>query len=114
MAIVDGFVAAQRLAAAIQSGTEGAIEQALVDYDSDTRRKNNTKVIRKARKYGEWGVSRNRFVSWFMRMSVKYLPASAMVNEVSSGDKSNKKFVKSLKRDIGETIGSTTSVSLQQ
>ena len=112
MAIVDGFVAAQRLAAAMQAGTD--IERALIDYDCETRRKNNTKVIRKARKYGEWGVSRNRFVSWFMRMSVKYLPASTMVNEVSSGDKSNKKFVKSLKRDIGETIGSTTSVSLQQ
>merc|ERR1712071_30347 len=111
MAIVDGFVAAQRLAAAMQAGT--AIEQALVDYDSDTRRKKNTKVIRKARKYGQWGVSRNRFVSWFVRTSFKYLPASTMVNEVVSGDKSNKKFVDSLKKDLGETIGSTP-VTLQQ
>ena len=111
MAIVDGFVAAQRLAAAMQAGT--AIEQALVDYDCETRRKNNTKVIFKARRYGQWGVSRNRFVVWFSRTMVKYMPASAIVNEVSSGDKSNQKFVKSLKRDLGETIGST-SVSLQQ
>jgi 2-polyprenyl-6-methoxyphenol hydroxylase-like FAD-dependent oxidoreductase len=107
MAIVDGFVAAQRLAAAMQSGTEGAIEQALVDYDCETRRKNNTKVIKKARRYGQWSVSRNRFVSWLMRTTVKYLPASTMINELVSGDKSNKKFAESLRKDLGETIGST-------
>lgn len=107
MAIVDGFVAAQRLAAAMQSGAEGAIEQALVDYDCETRRKNNTKVIKKARRYGQWSVSRNRFVSWLMRTSLKHLPASAIVNELVSGDKSNKKFAESLRKDLGETIGST-------
>ena len=104
MAIVDGFVAAQRLAAAMQSGTEGAIEQALVDYDSKTRRKDNTKVIKKARRYGEWGVSRNRVVSWLARTSMKYVPASTMLNEIVSGDKSNKKFTESLRKDLGETI----------
>ena len=107
MAIVDGFVAAQRLAAAMQSGTEGAIEQALADYDCETRRKDNTKVIKKARRYGQWSVSRNRFVSWLMRTSLKYMPASTIMNELVSGDKSNKKFTESLREDLGETIGST-------
>ena len=48
-----------------------------------------------------------------MATSVKYFPASAMVNELVSGDKSNRKFVAALKEDIGETARNT-EVSLQQ
>ena len=47
-----------------------------------------------------------------MATSMKYFPASAMVSELVSGDKSNRKFVASLKEDVGETA--RTEVSLQQ
>lgn len=115
MAIVDGFVAAQRLAAVIAKpgAAPPAIERALADYDCDTRRKDNRAVIKKARKYGRWTTSNNRFVSWAMATSLKYFPASAMVSELVSGDKSNRKFVAALKEDIGETARNT-EVSLQQ
>mmetsp|Transcript_30906 Transcript_30906/g.73654 ORF Transcript_30906/g.73654 Transcript_30906/m.73654 type:complete len:424 (+) Transcript_30906:229-1500(+) len=61
MAIVDGFVAAQRLAAAIAKPGDAspAIERALADYDCDTRRKDNRTVIKKARKYGRWSTTKN-------------------------------------------------------
>ena len=66
MAIVDGFVAAQRLAAVIAKpgAAPPAIERALADYDCDTRRKDNRAVIKKARKYGRWTTSNN--VSLFL------------------------------------------------
>lgn len=114
MAIVDGFVAAQRLATAIakQDDASPAIEQALVDYDCDTRRKDNRTVIKKARRYGRWSTTNNRFASWAMATSVKYFPASAMVAELMSGDKSNRKFVAALKEDVGETV--RAGVSLEQ
>jgi len=119
MAIVDGFVAAQRLAAAIAKPGDAppgdappAVERALADYDCDTRRKDNRAVIKKARRYGRWLTTNNRFVSWAMATSMKYFPASAMVSELVSGDKSNRKFVASLKEDVGETA--RTEVSLQQ
>jgi len=48
-----------------------------------------------------------------MATSVKYLPASAMVGELISGDNSNRKFVAALKEDIGETVRNM-EVSLQQ
>jgi hypothetical protein len=63
MAIVDGYVAATRLSAAMKgtNGSSFSVEQALLDYDCKLRRKENNIVIKKARKYGNWGASKGRF-----------------------------------------------------
>eukprot|EP00578_Thalassiosira_sp_NH16_P018126 CAMPEP_0181111568 /NCGR_PEP_ID=MMETSP1071-20121207/19343_1 /TAXON_ID=35127 /ORGANISM="Thalassiosira sp., Strain NH16" /LENGTH=477 /DNA_ID=CAMNT_0023195467 /DNA_START=81 /DNA_END=1514 /DNA_ORIENTATION=- len=100
MAIVDGFVAATRISAAVKSANENAIKQALLAFDCDIRRKDNTAVVKKARQYGHWSTTKNRFVNGIMRASLKYAPASMMINEIVSGDKSNRKFVASMKKDM--------------
>mmetsp|Transcript_31542 Transcript_31542/g.92489 ORF Transcript_31542/g.92489 Transcript_31542/m.92489 type:complete len:465 (+) Transcript_31542:117-1511(+) len=100
MAIVDGFVAATRISVAMDSENETTIEQALLAFDCDTRRKDNTAVIKKSRRYGRWSTTKNRFVGGVVRASFKYAPASLMLNELISGDKSNRKFVASMKKDM--------------
>lgn len=103
MAIVDGYVAATRLAAALtgERNNNDGIEGALREYDSDARRKDNAAVIKKARKYGKWACSKNRFTCWVLRASVRYMPPSVMVNETAvSGDRSNKRFVAAMEKDL--------------
>jgi len=101
MAIVDGYVAASRLSAAMK-GTNGSIsvKQALLDYDCKDRRKENNIVIKKARKYGNWASSKDRLPCFLMKLSMKYMPPSMLVSEIRSGDKSNKKFVLAMRRDL--------------
>ena len=101
MAIVDGYVGATRLSAAMK-GTNGStsIEQALLDYDCKLRRKENNIVIKKARKYGNWSASKGRFSCLFMKLSMKYMSPSMLVSEMMSGDKSNKKFLQTMNKDL--------------
>lgn len=101
MAIVDGYVAATRLVAAMKDANNVlAVQQALLAYDSKTRRKHNNTVIKKARKYGRWCTSKNRLTAFVMTSAVKYAPATTMVNDMVSGDKSNRKFVAAMKKDL--------------
>lgn len=100
MAIVDGYVAATRLSAAMKGTNDLSVEQALVDYDCKLRRKENNRVIKKARKYGSFAASKNRFPCLAMKLSIKYLPPSMMVSEMMSGDESNKKFVHAMRKDL--------------
>lgn len=100
MAIVDGYVAATRLSAAIKGTNGSSVEQALLDYDCKLRRKENNRVIKKARKYGNQVASKNRFPCFCMKMACKYIPPSMMVSEMLSGDKSNEKFFHSMKKDL--------------
>lgn len=100
MAIVDGYVAATRLSAAMKGATGSSVEQALLDYDCKRRRKENNLVIKKARDYGKWAASKNRFRCLVMKMMCKYMPPSMMVSELMSGDKSNKKFVCAMRKDL--------------
>lgn len=103
MAIVDGYVAATRLIAAVKNnnGNENSnIQQALVDFDSKIRREENNTVVLKARKYGKWYGSSKRFTTWALRTGMKFAPASAIIKEATSGDKSNKLFLAAMKRDL--------------
>ena len=100
MAIVDGYVAATRLAAAMKKNDNFRIEQALMDYDSKKRRKDNNIVIKQGRKYGSWFVSHHWFTCWAMGKVTKYMPASALISFLVSGDKSNKNFVDAMKKDL--------------
>lgn len=103
MAIVDGYVAATRLIATVKKNEDSEsrhIQQALVDFDSKIRRKQNSAVVLKARKYGAWCVSKNRFTIWAMQTATKYMPPSALIKELTSGDKSNKLFLDAMKRDL--------------
>ena len=101
MAIVDGYVAATRLSTAMKdSSCSGSVEQALSDYDSKVRRKENNIVIKKARRYGKWGASKNRFHCFLARVALKYMSASTVVSEMVSGDKSNQKFVGAMREDL--------------
>lgn len=114
MAIVDGYVAATRIVAAVMEGGDGAdgigdynrgespIARALLAYDSKVRRKDNTAVIKKARKYGNWFASNGRFKCWAMRSTVKYASPSMLIRDMVSGDKSNRKFVAAMKEDLGQ------------
>ena len=103
MAVVDGYVAATRLIAAVKKdgGNETSnIPQALQDYDSKRRRKENKLVIMKARKYGRWACSNNRFTIWATRTAMRCMSPSAFIGELTSGDKSNKLFLAAMKRDL--------------
>lgn len=104
MAICDGYVVATRIAAAIQRSADGDvtgnIQKALTDYDCKSRRKENNKVIKKARRYGSWATGKSRFAMWFLKATTKYAPSSMVVSELVSGDKSNRKFVAKLKSDM--------------
>ena len=100
MAIVDRFVAATRISADVKSENEDAVEQALLAFDCDIRRKDNTVVVKKVRQYGRWSTTKNRFVNGVMRASIKYAPESMVMNELVIGDKSNRKFVPSMKKDM--------------
>lgn len=111
MAIVDGFVVAKRLSAAIRkknhsnestSEMMSSIQQALIDFDSKKRRKETNVVIHKSRKYGRLGCSKNRFTTWAFRTVLKYMPPSALIGEITSGDKSNKNFLAAMERDLEE------------
>jgi len=101
MAICDGYVAATNISAAMKKGGDNAnsIEQALLDYDRNDRRKQNNIVIKKARKYGKMTVSNNRMYIWATKTMFKYMPASMLVSEMISGDKSNRQFVHSMSKD---------------
>lgn len=68
MAIVDGYVAATRLSAAMKGVTGITVEQALLDYDCKVRRKENNDVIKKARNYGKWAASKNRLPCLAMKV----------------------------------------------
>jgi len=98
MAICDGYVAATRISAAILK-KRLSIEQALVDYDCKDRRKDNNIVIKKARAYGKLSVSHKRVNVWVMKLTCKYMPASILISEMISGDKSNRHFVRSMDKD---------------
>lgn len=101
MAIVDGYVAATRISAAMKdSSGGGSVEQALLDYDSKVRRKENNVVIKKARTYGKWSASKNRVSCFALKVALKYMPASMLVSELVSGDKSNQKFVSAMRQDL--------------
>lgn len=101
MAIVDGYVAATRISAAMKdSSGSGSVEQALLDYDSKVRRKENNVVIKKARTYGKWSASKNRFSCFALKAALKCMSASIMVSEMVSGDKSNQKFVSAMRQDL--------------
>lgn len=103
MAVVDGYVAATRLMAAVKKdgGMEDSnIPQALKDYDSKRRRKENKVVIMKARKYGRWACSNNRFTIWATHTAMMCMSPSAFIGELTSGDKSNKLFLAAMKRDL--------------
>ena len=103
MAIVDGYVAATRLIAAVKKHEDSEscnIQQALVDYDSKIRRKQNSAVVLKARQYGKWLITKNRFNIWAIHTVFKRLPPSALIKELTSGDKSNKLFLDAMKRDL--------------
>ena len=100
MAIVDGYVAATRLSAAMKDSSGSSVEQALLDYDSKVRRKENNVVIKKARTYGKWSASKNRFYCFALKVAMKYMPASMLVSEVVSGDKSNRQFVGAMREDL--------------
>eukprot|EP00585_Thalassiosira_rotula_P025174 CAMPEP_0196230140 /NCGR_PEP_ID=MMETSP0913-20130531/1450_1 /TAXON_ID=49265 /ORGANISM="Thalassiosira rotula, Strain GSO102" /LENGTH=112 /DNA_ID=CAMNT_0041510109 /DNA_START=38 /DNA_END=376 /DNA_ORIENTATION=- len=110
MAMVDGYVVATRLSSAFKKNgsTEhnndhtlmsSNIHQALVDFDSKKRRKENNVVIRKARKYGQWWCSRNGFVRWVLRTATKFMSGSMIFGEVLSGDKSNEQFLAAMNED---------------
>ncbi|KAL7549900.1 hypothetical protein ACHAWF_015011 [Thalassiosira exigua] len=107
MGICDGYVAATRIAAAIEQseGTTSGdlptnIHKALADYDCKNRRKENNKVIKKARFYGNWSMSTNRFSVRALKVVTKYAPSSMVLGEIIKGDKSNKKFVAKLRSDF--------------
>jgi len=110
-AIVDAYVVSKRLAAALPTGgTDGnspeittLVVQALRDYDSTKRRKDNNAVIKKARAYGNWFLSTNRVLNASLRWSFLMLSPSLMVAEMSSGDRSNKAFMKKLEKDLKKT-----------
>lgn len=101
MAIVDGYVAATRLSAAMKdSSGSGSVERSLLDYDSKVRRKENNVVIKKARTYGKWCASKNRFYCFALKAAIKCMSASMLVSEMVSGDKSNQKFVSAMREDL--------------
>ena len=98
--IVDGYVAATRLAAAAKIDSKQSIVDTLEDYDCDIRREGINKVIAEARYYGDITVSRSRFKCWMMKTVLKYAPPSFMANELVKGDKSNKKFVEAMDASV--------------
>ena len=100
MAIVDGYVASSRLSAAMKGTNGSSVEQALLDYDCKLRRKENNIVIKKARKYGNWSASKGRFPCLLLKLSMKYMSPSMLVSEMMSGDKSNKKFLQTMNKDL--------------
>ena len=102
MAIVDGYVAATRLSAVMKGTTGSSVEQALLDYDCKLRlrKKENNIVIKKARNYGKWIASKNRFPFLLTKVAYKYMPKSMTVSELLSGDKSNKQFVRAMRKDL--------------
>ena len=100
MAMVDGYVAATRLSAAMKGTTGSSVEQALLDYDCKVRRKENNVVIKKARNYGKWAASDSRLACFSMKFACKYIPPSMMLSEMMSGDKSNMKFVRAMRKDL--------------
>ena len=103
MAIVDGYVAATRLIASVKDGGNDVtsnIPQALNAFDSKSRRKENNAVVLKARKYGQWSCSKSRVTIWALRTATKFAPASAIIGEATSGDKSNKFFLAAMKQDL--------------
>lgn len=103
MAIVDGYVVATRISAAIKIDSNissGSVEQALLDFDSKVRRKDNNCVIMKARRYGKFSISNNRFYCWATKVMCKFMPSSLIISDMVSGDKSNKQFVHAMEKDL--------------
>eukprot|EP00581_Thalassiosira_minuscula_P008608 CAMPEP_0183705392 /NCGR_PEP_ID=MMETSP0737-20130205/2493_1 /TAXON_ID=385413 /ORGANISM="Thalassiosira miniscula, Strain CCMP1093" /LENGTH=476 /DNA_ID=CAMNT_0025932529 /DNA_START=46 /DNA_END=1476 /DNA_ORIENTATION=+ len=114
MAICDGYVAATRIAAAIQKSNADPekdnnitahLRHAIEEYNCQQRRKENNKVIKKARLYGNWMGSTNRIATWALQMVTKYTSASTLVGEGTSGDRSNQKFLEKLKKDTANLSG---------
>ena len=107
MAIVDGHVLGTRLASSMandrsyeSSLDDDGVREALAAFDCTIRRKGVNKVIGEARFYGNLAVSNNRFTCWFFKSILKYTPPATIMKELEKGDKSNKKFVKSMELEI--------------
>lgn len=100
MAIVDGYVAATRLAAALKTKDPAVAEQALAAFDTKKRRKANNAVIKKARTYGVYFVSDSWLATWATSKLMKWASASMVISDMISGDKSNAEFVAAMKKDL--------------
>ena len=60
------------------------------------------KIIQDARYYGDVSVSNHWFTSWVMKMTMKYLPLSWLLQElVNGGDQSNVDFVAEMHAVLG-------------
>lgn len=108
-AIVDGYVAAMRLATAIMGKSKSdsskskrspSIEWALIGFDSDKRRKGNTAQVKKACKYGQGATSNSGYTCWARQTHFKFMTPSKMIRELCTSDKSNTRFVSDMMKEL--------------
>lgn len=106
-AMVDGYVAATRLATAIMGKSNGSkknaspsIDRALAGFDSYKRRKGNNALVEKSRKYGQCATSNSRYTCWTRETYFKFMSPSKTIREVCTGDKSNRRFVSDMIKEL--------------
>lgn len=108
-AMVDGYVAAMRLATAImgkssssnsKSQKSPSIEWALLGFDSYKRRKGITALVKKSRKYGQDTTSNSRYTCWARQTYFKFMSAPKMIRELCTGDKSNSRFISDMIKEL--------------
>lgn len=106
-AIVDGYVAAMRLATAIMGKSNGnnskkspSVERILAGFDSSKRRKGNNALAQKSRKYGQCATSNSSYTCWARKAYFKFMTPTKMIRELCTGDKSNNRFVSDMIKEL--------------
>jgi len=106
-ALADGYVAAMRLATAIMGKSNGnnskkspSIEHALAGFDSRRRRKGSNTLAQKSCKYGQRATSDSGLSCWLQTTSFKFMTPSKTIRKVRKGDKSNRRFVSDMIKEL--------------
>lgn len=99
-AMVDGYVAAVRLATAIMGKSSGkkckkfpSVERILAGFDSSKRRKGINALAEKSRKVGLCATSNSGYNCWARKTYFKFMTPTKMIRELRTGDKSNSRFM---------------------